>query len=159
MINFLSPLTLLPLAELLGFIFIGGSIGFFATLLWLFFAASAGFYLLSIGGAMAMSQAASADDAEVFGGESIFASLCMLIAALLLIFPGFISDFIAVPLLVPGLRQWLFQRTQKSPDHVLRRSYRSFSQRRHTRQGTSSTTNTTVIEGEYKRVDDTEKLP
>lgn len=158
MINFLSPLTLLPLAELLGFIFIGGSIGFFATLLWLFFAASAGFYLLTMSGTMAMSRAAAGDD-DVFGTESIFASLCTLIAALLLIFPGFISDFIAVPLLVPALRQWLFRRTQKSPDHVFRRSYRSFSQMRRTQQGTSSTTNTTVIEGEYKRVDDNEKLP
>ncbi|MEZ0261215.1 MAG: FxsA family protein [Alphaproteobacteria bacterium] len=158
MINFLSPLTLLPLAELLGFIFIGGSIGFFATLLWLFFAASAGFYLLTMGGSMALSRAAASDDAEVFGGESIFASLCMLIAALLLIFPGFISDFIAVPLLVPSLRQWLFTRTQKSPDHVLRRSYRSWSHMRRT-DSAGSPPKTTVIEGEYLRVDDTEKLP
>lgn len=159
MVNFLSPLTLLPLAELLGFIFIGGEIGFFATLLWLFFAASAGFYLLTMGGAMALSSAASADDGEVFGGEGIFASLCMLIAALLLIFPGFISDFIAIPLLVPGLRQWLFKRTQKSPDHVFRRSYRSFSQMRRAQGETAKPANPTVIEGEYRRVDDSEKLP
>lgn len=159
MINLLSPLTLLPLAEVLGFIFIGGKIGFFATLLWLFFASAAGFYLLTVGGSMALSRAASSDDAEVFGTEGIFASLCMLIAALLLIFPGFISDFIAVPLLIPGLRQWLFQRTQKSPDHVFRRSYRSFSQMRRTEGTPSGTKTTTVIEGEYRRVDDTEKLP
>jgi len=159
MINFLSPLTLLPLAELLGFIFIGGEIGFFATLLWLFFASAAGFYLLTVGGSMALSRAASADDAEVFAAEGVFASLCMLIAALLLIFPGFISDFIAVPLLIPSLRQWLFKRTQTSPDHVIRRSYRSFSQRRRTEGTASGAKTTTVIEGEYRRVDDTEKLP
>lgn len=159
MINFLSPLTLLPLAELLGFIFIGGEIGFFATLLWLFFASAAGFYLLTVGGSMALSRAASADDAEVFAAEGVFASLCMLIAALLLIFPGFISDFIAVPLLIPPLRQWLFKRTQTSPDHVIRRSYRSFSQMRRPGGAASDTKTTTVIEGEYRRVDDTEKLP
>lgn len=158
MFNFLTPLTLLPFAEVLGFIFIGGHIGFFMSLVWLFAASGLGFYLLTMGGSMALSRAASSDDAEVFGAENIFASLCLLVAALLLIFPGFISDFLAVPLLIPSLRHWLFHRAQKSPDHVIRRSYRSWSETTRQRQG-GRTKTTTTIEGEYRRVDDTEKLP
>ena len=38
----------------------------------------------------------------------MFDGFCIIIGALLLIFPGFISDFLALPLLIPPVRHWIF---------------------------------------------------
>jgi UPF0716 protein FxsA len=149
---FLRPLLFLPLIEIIGFVTIGPRLGFFMTLLWLFAATTLGFYLLRIGGSGALRRAKETKD-DVFQLEDAFGSLCLLIAALLLIFPGFISDFIAIPFMLAPFRHWLFGRAKADPDSFMRRGYRTWT------DAQNGTRQNTTIEGEFRRVDDDPKLP
>jgi UPF0716 protein FxsA len=144
---FFMPLLFLPLIEVIGFLTIGAGIGLFWTFVWLCASTTLGFYLLRIGGSGALRRARQPDD-EVFLLEEAFDRLCLLIAALLLIFPGFISDFIAIPFLLAPFRHWLFGRVKNDPENIMRRGYQRWT------QGPTQTT----IDGEFRRVDETTKL-
>jgi UPF0716 protein FxsA len=148
---FFMPLLFLPLIEIIGFLTIGAHIGLFWTLAWLCGSTVLGFYLLRIGGSGAWRRARQPGE-EVFLLEEAFDRLCLLIAALLLIFPGFISDFIAIPFLIAPFRRWLFGRVKSDPENIMRRGYRRWT------DGEGSSTQQT-IDGEFRRVDDTTKLP
>jgi UPF0716 protein FxsA len=151
---FFAPLLFLPVIEILGFMTIGAKIGLLGTLVWLFGASALGFRLLRIGGLGALSRARSGDDA-VFAVRDAFDSLCLLIAAALLLFPGFISDFIAIPFLLSPVRHMLFGQAKDNPDNILRRNYRNWTAARPAEKpGTAPT-----IEGEFRRIDETERKP
>lgn len=164
MYKLFAPLSWLPLIELIGFFVIGGKIGFFLSLLWLIGSTMLGFWLLMHGGMLAMARAGEQEN-ELFAAQEAFDSLCLLIAALLLIVPGFISDFIAIPFILAPFRHWLFGRSKRE-DSFMRRFTR---QSRDFRQWTYTKTRTTgdaaapapsqTIEGEFRRVDDTDQLP
>jgi UPF0716 protein FxsA len=154
---FFAPLLFLPLIEIIGFVSIGARIGFFGSLLWLGCSTMLGFHLLSTGGLGAWARARDRSD-DTFMIQDAFDSLCALIAAVLLIFPGFISDFIAVPFLLAPFRHWLFGRS-KAKDSFMRRSYSSWTSTRKTDADGNSTSSETIIEGEFRRVDDNPKLP
>jgi len=143
---FLTLLVLLPLFEIAGFVVIGGEIGLGTTLLWLLGSAALGVWVLRGQGGI-WSRVQTADD-DLFVVEGMFDALCVLAAGLLLVFPGFISDFLALPLLLPPVRRLIFRQIQKSPDGFIRRNVR-FSQT--TRHG--GTTETTIIEAEYSEID------
>lgn len=144
---FFKLFLLLPLIEIIGFIAIGGKIGLGWSLLWLIGAAVLGTYVLRGQGGV-WSRVQTADD-DLFVVEGMFDAVCLLLAGLLLIFPGFISDFMALALLAPQLRHLFFQRLQKNPDGFIRRHAR-FNQK--TRHG-GMTQETTIIEAEYTEID------
>ena len=151
---FFMPLLFLPLFEIIGFIVIGAHIGFILSLVWLCGSTMLGFYLLRTAGSGALRRARDQGDA-VFQLQDAFDSLCLIIAAVLLIFPGFISDFIAIPFLLAPFRHWLFGRAQTNPDSFMRKGYRSW-----TTTGPDGETKTqTIIEGEFRHVDDKPQLP
>lgn len=145
---FFKLFLLLPLIEIIGFIAIGGEIGLGLSLLWLMGAAALGTYVLRGHGGI-WSRVQTADD-DLFVVEGMFDAVCLLLAGLLLIFPGFISDFLALPLLAPHLRRLFFQRMQKNPDGFIRRHAR-FNQK--TRHGSGMGEETTIIEAEYTEID------
>lgn len=161
MYAFLPSLSWLPLIELIGFIVIGGKIGFLASLLWLMASTALGFWLLREWGMKALMRTAEDEDG-FFAEQSAFDSLCMLIAALLLILPGFISDFLAVPFILAPFRHWLFALSRRDGSFMRRftRKSRDFRQWTYTRTSqtqdgtTRQTRTTTIIDGEYKRLDD-----
>jgi UPF0716 protein FxsA len=111
-------LLFLPVLEVIGFFAVVAHIGFLLSMLWLFGSTMLGMYLLRTGGLTALRRAKEKSD-DVFQLEDAFDSLCTLIAALLLIFPGFISDFIAVPFLLAPFRHWLFGRAKTDPDSFM----------------------------------------
>lgn len=123
------PILLLPFAEIAGFVVIGGRIGLGASLLWLVSATSLGFYILRTKGFASWGQAQKMATAENWSfGRALSDSFCYLIGAILLIFPGFISDFIAIPFLIAPLRH-IFGK--KAPQD----------------------THETIIDAEYRRTD------
>ncbi len=150
----LTPLTYLPLAELIGFIVIGGRIGLGMTLIWIMCSTILGFSLLKTGASGAFSRAKRDEDDELFAVREVFDSFCLMIAALLLIFPGFISDFIAIPFIISPFRSWMFQRSHNNPDSFLRRFTRDTQNFRHATKRPPPAPTDTVIEAEYKRIDD-----
>ncbi len=98
----------LPLIEIAGFIVIGGRIGVGWSLLWVIADIVLGFTLLSTLGGNALRKAGKSAEAGAPPFEEMFDGICIIVGALLLIFPGFISDFLALPLLIPPVRHWLF---------------------------------------------------
>lgn len=140
---FFWPLLFLPVVEIIGFFTIGAGLGLGLSLLWLFSTAWFGFHLLKSRGKSAWARAEKAQESEVFARQDLFDGICIFIASLLLIFPGFISDFIAVPFLAGPMRHWLFDALRKNPDGAVRK----FTRR-------AAATRTITIEGEYKRMDD-----
>jgi UPF0716 protein FxsA len=146
----LRTLLLLPLLEIIGFFVAVAHIGFLLSFLWLCGSTMLGFYLLRTGTSAWQRNRDKGDG--IFQLEDAFDSLCVAIAALLLIFPGFVSDFIAVPFLLAPFRHWLFGRLKDNPNNMFREGYRSWSD-------THGKTTQTVIDGEFRRLDDTAQLP
>jgi UPF0716 protein FxsA len=112
----------LPFLEIAGFVWLGGKLGIALTLVWVIGAMFAGLALLRHTGLQAVGRlrAALAEGREP--GHSLIDAACFAAAAILLIIPGFVSDALAVILLLPATRHWLLRRTAA---HFEARVYRS----------------------------------
>jgi UPF0716 protein FxsA len=112
----------LPFLEIAGFVWLGGKLGVFLTLVWVIGAMLAGLALLRHTGLQAVGRlrAALAEGKEP--GHSLIDAACFAVAAILLIIPGFVSDALALILLLPATRHWLLRRTAT---HFETRVYRS----------------------------------
>lgn len=150
---------MLPLLEIAGFIEIGGKIGVGLSLLWVIAATVAGFMLLTTMGLQTLKKAKSSVDADIYPFEEMFDGFCILLGAGLLIFPGFVSDFLSLPLLIAPVRGWIFKFLKSQHNSVLNNLSKNsqgftawyYEERKN---GSSKT-----IEGEFKRVDKDERLP
>lgn len=153
---YLSLLVLLPFVEIVGFIGIGGAIGLAWSLLWLLMAGVAGAILLSnIGTERPKKRKKLTDDSDFGALEKVFDDICTLLAGLLLIFPGFISDIFALCLIVPRLRHMIFGALVRSHKHVLHdlgKSTEDFSMWYRGQQDPAP-----MIEGEWKPDADQDK--
>jgi UPF0716 protein FxsA len=101
----------LPFLEIAGFVWLGGKLGVGWTLVWVIGAMVAGLALLRRTGLQAVGRlrAALAEGREP--GHSIIDAACFAGAAMLLIIPGFVSDALALVLMLPATRHWLLRRT------------------------------------------------
>ncbi|WP_374370381.1 FxsA family protein [Dongia sp.] len=147
MIRLLTVLILLlPLLEIAGFVVIGGRIGLGPTLLWVLAAALGGIGLIRQGGLNAVTKLQTAMNERREPGHSLIDGAVIVIAGLLLVVPGFVSDFLALFLLLPWTRNFL-----------LRRMARHFETRVYRGQGAGSrgpgARTTTIIEGEFEVVE------
>jgi UPF0716 protein FxsA len=131
----------LPLLEIAGFVVIGGRIGLALTLLWLLAAGMAGLALIRHGGLNALIKLQTALQEGREPGHSLIDGAVMVTAGLLLIVPGFVSDLLALILLLPFSRNFLLRH---AAHHFETRVYRS---------GPQGGTRTTVIEGEYEIIE------
>jgi UPF0716 protein FxsA len=83
--------------------------------------------------------------------EPLLNAYALIFAGLLFIFPGFLSDIVALLLLIPPVRHWLIMR---SLSRVMPRSAGSGpSGPARTEQGN------VVIEGTYQRLDEDDEAP
>lgn len=101
----------LPFLEIAGFVWIGGKLGVVLTLAWVIGAMAVGLLLLRRTGLNAVGEVRSALAEGREPGHSLLDSACFAAAALLLIIPGFVSDALAVILMLPVTRNWLLRRT------------------------------------------------
>ena len=108
----------LPALEIFLMIKIGGLIGAFNTIALIFFTAIVGVYYARLQGIQTLSSALSniyqnkAPIYEIISGASIA------LAALLLIIPGFFTDFFGFLLLIPFCRNMLLKVAIKNKVHV-----------------------------------------
>ncbi|MBI3441270.1 MAG: FxsA family protein [Proteobacteria bacterium] len=150
----------LPLLEIAGFIIIGGKIGVGWSLLWVIVATMMGFYFLTTMGTQTLQKAKQSVEADVYPFEEMFEGLCILLGALLLIFPGFISDFMALPLLIAPVRRWIFRFLKYQHESLfndLSKGTRGFTYWYYEERKSPGAT--TIIEGDFKQLDDDKKLP
>jgi UPF0716 protein FxsA len=114
-VNFaLVPFLLLavPLAEIAVFVLIGGQIGVLATLGLVLVTAIAGAFLLRIQGFGVMQRIRQTMEANEIPGRDLVHGLMIMIAGILLMTPGFVTDALGFLLFVPAIRDmgWRFVR-------------------------------------------------
>jgi len=131
----------LPMLEIAIFIRVGSVIGVFPTLALTIATAVAGAVMLRRQGLRTLMQARAQMDRGIAPAREAFDGICLVLAGLLLLIPGFFTDFLGLLLFIPTVRGWLWHRVQQRV-HVRGggRFYRS---------GDGD-----VIEGEWVEVDD-----
>lgn len=102
----LVPLLLLaiPLLEIAAFIVIGGQIGVLATLAMVFVTAVIGSILLRVQGFGLINRIRSETDQGRVPGRELVHGVMILIAGVLLLTPGFVTDTLGFLLFVPAIR-------------------------------------------------------
>jgi len=103
-------LLLLPLAEIACFILVGRHIGLIATLSLVVLSAFAGILLMRVAGFGVLARMRQSGlDGQAPGKEMADAAM-ILIAGVLLLVPGFLSDALGLAFLLPPVRRFLWNR-------------------------------------------------
>lgn len=134
---FFALFILLPLLELFVFVKACDEIGFFVALALLILAALIGGTLVRHQGFQTIIAMQDAMDRGKVPLDALFDGFCIVMAGVLLIFPGFITDVLAILLLLPHLRNVMRGFIRKHPDW--------------------HTHDSGTIEGEYEYIDDDPK--
>ena len=107
-------LLAIPLAEIAAFVVIGGQIGVWWTLLMVLVTAIGGSILLRIQGFGLLNRIRTEIDAGRVPSRELVHGVMILIAGILLLTPGFITDAMGFALFIPHLRDalWAFAKTR-----------------------------------------------
>ncbi|MGK9047523.1 membrane protein FxsA [Stutzerimonas chloritidismutans] len=140
---------LFPLAELYVLIKVGGSIGALATILLLVLSGIAGILLLRLAGFATAWRARERLARGELPEREMLQGLMMAIGGGLLFLPGFISDVLALVVLFPPTRNFLFRQINRRIEAHVRRQ-RAFAD---DLQARSNPQRPNVIEGEWERND------
>ncbi len=97
-------LLLLPLAEIAGFVLVGKTIGLWATLALVMLSFVAGMMLLRRQGLGILRKMSTEGRTGALPGRELLRPAMFVIAAILLIIPGFISDIVALLIFIPAVR-------------------------------------------------------
>lgn len=97
-------LLFVPILEITAFILIGGQIGIFPTLGMILVTAIIGSILLRIQGFSTLARIQSETQAGKLPGKSLVHGVMIMIAGVLLLTPGFVTDTIGFLLFVPFIR-------------------------------------------------------
>ena len=136
--NFFLFLIILPFIEIYTLIAIGGSIGAFNTMLWIFFSGIMGLYLLRNQGLKTLLDIQSKKSALEPTADNFLKTIFTPIGGFFLFIPGFITDIIGILILLPITRIFILGLL--------------FSYLRPIGQGTGTNKNNgDWIEGEYRK--------
>lgn len=105
---FALGLIVLPVIEIALFIKVGQTIGLWPTLALVIGAALAGGLLLRQQGLSVLTQLRGNVNAGRLPGRTIADAMMIGLAALLLVLPGFLTDIVALALLLPPVRAWIY---------------------------------------------------
>lgn len=112
----LFPLLLLawPLAEIATFVIIGREIGVFSTIGLILLTGMAGVILLRVQGFGVLRRAQAEIDAGRDPSREIANGAMILVAGILLLLPGFLTDILGILLFIPPVREavWRFLKTR-----------------------------------------------
>lgn len=138
----------LPLLEITVLVKVGQAIGFWTTLGILVGIALMGLGILYSQGWSTLSQVQQA----LMRGEAPFGPMLdgflLVVAGVLLLTPGLITDVVALPLLIPPVRRWLARRILDQVPHAAEVHVEGV--RRPEREQSAGP----VIEGEFERIDE-----
>jgi UPF0716 protein FxsA len=137
----------LPLAEIALLIKAGETIGFWPTVALLVAAAALGLAVIRVRGGTMVGRVFGAMGDGRLPFEPMLDSYAVIVAGLLLIMPGFLSDAIALLLLIPPVRHALLRRTVPA----------AMRQRRViTPRASPQAPRPTVIDASFERIDENE---
>lgn len=100
-------MILMPFIELYFLLTVGKWIGVLPTILLLVFIGFLGAYIAKVQGFNALKKLQYQLSIGEMPGETIVNGLCILVSGILFLFPGFVSDIIAILLLLPPFNQVL----------------------------------------------------
>ncbi|CAK0757702.1 FxsA family protein [Gammaproteobacteria bacterium] len=103
-------LLVLPIADIVLLVKIGGLIGVLPTIALVLLAASAGGWLLRRQGLATLDRVQESVARGELPAAQLLEGIVLLLSAALFIAPGFLTDLIAVIGLIPPLRRWLVAR-------------------------------------------------
>lgn len=115
MLRLLIPLffLLLPLAEIACFILVGRQIGLFPTLSLVVLSGVAGILLMRIQGFGVLARLRQSAGGGRAPGKELLDAAMILIAGILLLIPGFLSDIVGIALFLPPVRSFLWNRLMR----------------------------------------------
>lgn len=155
---FFFLLLLFPVLELALLIKVGSSVGVLSTLLWLAMDAIIGILLIRLAGfATAWNARERMMRGERLEGE-VLNGLAMAAGGVLILLPGFLSDFLGLLILLPWTRHLMRYLAERYMEAQLRR-HQGYAQSVHERytqdaQGHAQhVRETTTIEGQWERKD------
>jgi len=102
-------LLLLPLLEIATFVIVGGAIGVLPTIGLVIASAVLGMVLLRISGVGALARAQTEVQSGRDPGQHLARAGMIAVAAVLLLIPGFLTDIIALLLLIPAVRALIWR--------------------------------------------------
>ncbi|KAB2750165.1 FxsA family protein [Brucella anthropi] len=108
----LAPLVMLamPFIEIAGFVIIGSKIGVFATLGLVILSAMLGFFLLRVQGIGLLQRIRTETAAGRVPDREMVHGAMLVLAAILLIVPGFVSSTIGILLFIPFIRDFMWEK-------------------------------------------------
>jgi len=116
---FFCIFIIIPLIEIALFIIVGEEIGVFSTLLLCILTAVAGSLMVRQQGLKTLFAARDAAEQGEMPVREMFDGICIAIAGVLLMIPGFFTDILGFSLLVPrirtALRRWLAAHFEAGP--------------------------------------------
>ncbi|PRD44507.1 membrane protein FxsA [Phyllobacterium phragmitis] len=112
----LIPLLLLamPFVEIAGFVIVGSHIGVLATLALVVLSAMLGFFLLRVQGFGLLQRIRAEAAAGRVPDRELVHGAMLVLAAILLIIPGFVSDIFGLLLFIPPLRDIVWRQLSRS---------------------------------------------
>ena len=99
-----------PVLEIAVFIQVGEAIGLLATIALFLAARAAGLILLRAAGFSALIRTQRQVNQGIVPVREGFDALCLVLAGFLLLLPGFVTDVLALLLILPPVRGWLRRR-------------------------------------------------
>ncbi|MEE8516872.1 MAG: FxsA family protein [Alphaproteobacteria bacterium] len=149
----LLAFILVPIIEIALLIKVGGFIGLWPTLIIVIATAFIGSWLLRSQGWSVFNRAQKTLEAGTFPARELFDGLCLIVAGVLLLTPGFATDALGLVLFVPGLRlilaRALWQMLLRTDSVRFQFRGGGMDQPHHHYEADDKT-----IEGEYRNIDD-----
>lgn len=105
---------LLPLAEIACFILVGRRIGLFPTLSLVVLSGVAGILLIRIQGFGVLARLRRSGQEGRAPGKELLDAAMIMIAGILLLIPGFLTDIIGLALFLPPVRSFLWNRLMRN---------------------------------------------
>jgi len=103
----LLAFIIVPIAEIALLVHIGGLIGAWQTIGLVVLTAAIGTALFRAQGFRILMRTQDVFAQGGFPAKELFDGICVLVAGVLLLTPGFVTDTLGLALLVPGLRVWI----------------------------------------------------
>jgi len=100
----------MPFIEIAGFVIIGSKIGVFATLGLVILSAMLGFFLLRVQGIGLLQRIRTETAAGRVPDREMVHGAMLVLAAILLIVPGFVSSTIGILLFIPFIRDFMWEK-------------------------------------------------
>jgi len=152
---FLLLFLLFPLLELAVMIKVGSAIGVLPTLLLIVLGLLLGGLILRVAGVATAWRARERLARGELPEQEMLEGLLLALGGGLLLLPGFLSDLLALPCLLPFSRRWMLTKLrQRAEEQAMRQ--RAFFDDLQARNGQArpESSRPNVIEGEYERRDD-----